>query len=146
MSDKIKKSSLPILVTVFLWAVWSYSPIGDISRSFIKLPEVNQLYSGIFFGLLLAFLLVFREKIERTSWLKVSVFSTLTGYFVSLLALVVAEAFVAAGGERLANSIQTAGLGAFLATQLFMTGICAGWFYGLLGALGTKSISKLAAK
>lgn len=143
MSGKLKKIGAPILIVSFFWFVWSYSSFGELSRSFIKLPELIPAYSWIFFVLLLVILLVFYENISRTSWLRVAVYSTATGYLISLLALVIAEFLITAGGERLHSSIQTVGLGAFLATQLVMTGICAGWLYGLLGALAIKSISKL---
>ena len=120
MSGKLKKIGAPILIVSFFWFVWNYSSFGELSRSFIKLPELIPVYSWIFFVLLLVILVVFYENISRTSWLKVAVYSTATGYLISLLALVIAEFSITAGGERLHSSIQTVGLSAFLATQLVM--------------------------
>lgn len=146
MSGKVKKFGVLILVTSFLLFVWSYSPLGDFSKNFIRLPGVVPVYSWIFFSLLFLLLLVFHESIASTSWLRVAVYSASVSYLISLVALFIAELSVTAGEERLSNSFQTVGFGTFLVIQLVKTGIYAGWFYGLLGALAIKSIRKLSIR
>lgn len=137
------RNAIPALVTALLWSVWTYTLPGDISRSFLKLPEVNMLYSRVFFPLLFFSLMLLRRWIEQTSWPKVILYSTLVGYLIAFLALLAAVALTKDGSERLANSFQTVDPGEFLATQLLMSGILAGWFYGALGALGLKCFQTL---
>ncbi|WP_413558869.1 hypothetical protein [Bdellovibrio sp. HCB209] len=140
--NKVKEVFASILVTVILFVIWSYSSIGDASRRFIKLDGVVTIYTGIFFCLGFVFLVLCRQRIRRASWIKTSLYSVAAGYLLSLSILLVAEAAITVGVERISNSVQIMGVGNFLFMQLLLAGILAGWFYGLLGAIGLKLISK----
>lgn len=130
------------IIVLVLTALWAFTPLSAIPKSFMKLPGVASPYAAVFFASLFGFLLLIENRIRGLSWPKVIFYLFITGHLLSVISLALAELLLPDGVQRLSDSFSTAGALDFFITQLLFPFVLGGWLFAILGAISLKLMSK----
>jgi hypothetical protein len=134
----------PLIIVAFLLVAWLFTPLGNIPTIFVKLDSLRLTYAVFFFGTLLASLFLFRDRIDRASWLQALLIATLGGYLVSILSLLGAELLMPDGVQLVIKTFRTNNLSTLLIAELFFPCMLLGWLVAPLAVFALKIGKKRA--